>query len=461
MKRRILIIDHDFKSINSLNNCFCKQYDCISAESGKHGIRLLQTKFPDVILLDSSLNNGESGIDILREIRSIDEQIPVIIITDNSSVKTAVEAIKLGAENYISKTPNLDELKIIIENTLNSKLSKQKTIALKEEVEKPFYNIVGSSNAIKSIKEQITLVAKNISTVLITGESGTGKELVARQIHLNSNRAKEIFVAVNCGAIPVSLVESELFGHERGSFTGAVAKQLGKFEVATNGTLFLDEISELSLDAQVKIMRVLQEKEFERVGGNKTIKTNARVIAATNKNIKKLVDEGKFREDLFYRLDVFPIEVPPLRERRDDIPELAEYFVGNICAELKLKQPQISQEAMKLLKSYDWPGNIRELINYLTRAIILSPGEEITLDIISKPLLNINDNRKSLPDNISLKWEEMDKIRKQAADNASRKVEAEFAKKLLEKFEGNVSKAAEYAGINRTNLHKLIKRAGL
>lgn len=438
-----------------------KDYEFYSAESVEEGIKLIREKFPDLILLDLKLNNGINGIDILKEIKMIDAFIPVIMITDNGSINTAVKSAKNGSENYISKTSSPYEMKSLFDKTIRSKLNKQKSIEIKQEIEKPFFNIVGSSEAVKVINEKINLVAKSPITVLITGESGTGKELVARQIHLKSERSNEVFVAVNCGAIPVNLIESELFGHERGSFTGAVQRQLGKFEIAENGTLFLDEVSELSLDAQVKIMRVLQEKEFERVGGNKTIKTNTRVIAATNKNLKNLVDARKFREDLFYRLDVFPIDVPPLRERKEDIQELIHYLLYNISIELKMLPPKFSNDTVELLKSYDWPGNIRELINYLTRSVILCAGKEITQEMIARSLIDCHKKDFFVPGNTSLKWKEMNKQRKNAAEVASRKVEAEFAKKLLEKFDGNVSRAAEYAGINRTNLHKMIKRAGL
>lgn len=461
MKNRILIIDQNLKFSNVLQDISNKDYEFYSTASAEEGFKLLREKFPDLILLDLKLNNGKSGLDILKEIKMIDDHTPVIIMTDNGSAATAVEAMKLDAEDYISKISSPDEIKILIERTIKTKLNRQKNLELKHEIGKPLLNIIGSSDALKNINEKISLVAKSPSTVLITGESGTGKELVARQIHLKSDRSHEIFVAVNCGAIPVNLIESELFGHERGSFTGAVHRQLGKFEIADNGTLFLDEVSELSLDAQVKIMRVLQEKEFERVGGNKTIKTNTRVIAATNKNLKKLVDQGNFREDLFYRLDVFPIDVPPLRDRREDIPELIHFFLFNISIELKLPPPKFSSETLELLKSYDWPGNIRELINYLTRSIILCAGKEITNDMITHSLIDCPKKDFADVGQTSLKWNEMNKQRKIAAEAASRKVEAEFAKKLLEKFDGNVSRAAEYAGINRTNLHKMIKRAGL
>ncbi|MBZ0178681.1 MAG: sigma-54 dependent transcriptional regulator [Melioribacteraceae bacterium] len=461
MKNRILVIDHNSKFSDNLLELSKKDYEFYSAESVEEGIKLIREKFPDLILLDLKLNNGINGIDILKEIKMIDAFIPVIMITDNGSINTAVKSAKNGSENYISKTSSPYEMKSLFDKTIRSKLNKQKSIEIKQEIEKPFFNIVGSSEAVKVINEKINLVAKSPITVLITGESGTGKELVARQIHLKSERSNEVFVAVNCGAIPVNLIESELFGHERGSFTGAVQRQLGKFEIAENGTLFLDEVSELSLDAQVKIMRVLQEKEFERVGGNKTIKTNTRVIAATNKNLKNLVDARKFREDLFYRLDVFPIDVPPLRERKEDIPELIHYLLYNISIELKMLPPKFSNDTVELLKSYDWPGNIRELINYLTRSVILCAGKEITQEMIARSLIDCHKKDFFVPGNISLKWKEMNKQRKNAAEVASRKVEAEFAKKLLEKFDGNVSRAAEYAGINRTNLHKMIKRAGL
>ena len=313
----------------------------------------------------------------------------------------------------------------------------------------------GIKHKMQKLKETISLFATNNNTVLITGESGVGKELVARQIHFQSDRKKKPFVAINCAAIPKELLESELFGYERGAFTGASTRKLGKFELAFDGVLFLDEIAELDFTAQVKLLRVLQEKEFDRVGGTASIKTQARIIAATNKNLASLVKEGKFREDLFYRLNVLPIHVPPLRERKEDLTELIIHFAKTASIEMKVLFNGFSTEAMDVLKAYDYPGNIRELQNFITRAVLLAKGETINTEHLILQQLN---ESKSVLQLIPETWEEMDELRKAAADNASRIVEKQFIENLLKKFNGNISQAALHIGINRTNLHKMIKK---
>ena len=315
--------------------------------------------------------------------------------------------------------------------------------------------MLGNGPAMQKLKETISLFATNNNTVLITGESGVGKELVARQIHFQSDRKKKPFVAINCAAIPKELLESELFGYERGAFTGASTRKLGKFELAFDGVLFLDEIAELDFTAQVKLLRVLQEKEFDRVGGTASIKTQARIIAATNKNLASLVKEGKFREDLFYRLNVLPIHVPPLRERKEDLTELIIHFAKTASIEMKVLFNGFSTEAMDVLKAYDYPGNIRELQNFITRAVLLAKGETINTEHLILQQLN---ESKSVLQLIPETWEEMDELRKAAADNASRIVEKQFIENLLKKFNGNISQAALHIGINRTNLHKMIKK---
>ncbi|NOX19257.1 MAG: sigma-54-dependent Fis family transcriptional regulator [Chlorobi bacterium] len=460
MKPIILLIDDDRDFLDEITLLLSSDFECVTASNEKEGIEKAQIVQPDAVLLDLMLGD-DNGIETLKKIKHADKDMPVIMITEYASVDTAVKAMRLGAHNYVPKTPNIEELKIIIERAMLEKLNRNKTKLLEEELNKTYGKIIGKSDAIEDVKEKIKLIASNYHTVLITGESGVGKELAARRIHELSDRSGELFLAVNCAAIPAPLIESELFGYEKGSFTGAEKRKLGKFEAASAGTIFLDEIGELKPDAQVKLMRVIQEKEFQRVGGNKTLRTDARIIAATNKNLFACVNDGTFREDLYYRLDVFPIEIPPLRKRREDIPLLLDYFAEKISREMNLRRPVFTKESVAYFTSYDWPGNIRELRNYVTRAIILSAGKEVTPEFLSRPLLSSGNEIESLTNDVPLKWEDMDKLRKSAAEKASRKVEAEFAKKLLEKFNGNISKAAEYAGMNRTNLHKLIKRAGV
>ena len=458
MKTSLLIIDDDKQFSDELKFLLSKEHKCYSALNSKTALNLISEIHPDTILLDLMLGN-ESGIEILKKIKQLSDEIPVIMITEYASVDTAVEAMQFGAENYISKTPNLSELNLLIKRALQNKMSKLKENSLKEELQKEYGNIIGTSSAIKDVLNKAKLMAKNNNTVLITGESGTGKELIARQIHSQSSRAKDIFLAVNCAAIPDNLIESELFGHEQGAFTGALKKKLGKFEIASSGTIFLDEVGDLKPESQVKLMRVLQEREFERVGGNFKITTEARVIAATNRNLKEMVESGDFRQDLYFRLDVLPIHLPPLRGRMEDLPALINYFAKKISIELKIKSPKFSEESVKCFMRYNWPGNIRELINFITRALILSEGEEITPDILSQPLINIQSNINK-NNSVPLKWDEMNELRRKAADEASRNIEKQFAGKLLKKFNGNVSKAAEFSGIDRTNLYRIINRTG-
>ncbi len=461
MQTQILIIDDDNEFINDITILLKKNYECIYADNANDGLKLIAEKSPDVVLLDLMLDGGISGIDILKKIKKEDENIPVILITDYSSVDTAVEAIKLGAVDYISKSPNLEELSLIIKRSLKEKQLGYHTETLLQQSERRFRIIVGESKVVNKLKEQIKLFAKNENTILITGESGVGKELVARHIHKSSNRAKQPFIAINCAAIPRDLIESELFGHEKGAFTGADKKKPGKLEIANNGTIFLDEISELDFDAQVKLLRVLQEKEFERVGSTKTIQVNIRIIAATNRDLSRLVSEKLFRDDLFYRLDVLPIEVPPLRNRIDDIPALTNYFLEQSCAEMKIKNNGISNDAILLLQKYDWPGNIRELQNNLIRALILANGKQINTEHINRKLIPSSTNEDFQLEKIPTTLDELNQVRKQVVNEASRNVEKIFLENLLTKYDGNISKAAEAAGINRSNLHKMMKKCDI
>ena len=460
MKPLLLIIDDDRQFVKDFTLLLEEDFKCISAFSAKEGVKLVIEKSPDVVLLDLMLGEGISGLDVLDEIHKHDNSLPVIMITDYSSIDTAVEAIHRGAFDYISKNPNIKKFKLLVDKSLHQRLIQFQAQVLLEENQKRFYIMIGNSPAMRSLCEKIQLCAKSLNTVLISGESGVGKELVARQIHLMSDRKKCTFIPVNCAAIPKDLLESELFGHEKGAFTGANRRKIGKFEIASDGIIFFDEISELNLDSQVKLLRVLQEKEFERVGGNITIKTDVKIISATNRDLEQMVNEGKFREDLYYRLDVLPIRVPPLHERKEDIPLLIEHFLKIVCVEMKIPIKQFSVEAIKIFMDYDWPGNVRELRNYITRAVILSK-EEIIRPIHLEQKISAGSESYPLIDKTPKTWIEMDEMRKEVADKASRLVEKRFISELLKKFDGNVSRAAEYTGINRTNLHKMIKRCGL
>ncbi len=456
MKPTILIVDDDKDFIDEISFLLESDYTIRQANNKPEALKNITDDKPELVLLDLMLGE-ENGLDLLKEIKNKEPDLPIIMITEYASIDTAVEAMKLGAKDYISKSPNIDELKLIIRRTLQQEAQKSRIKFLEEEFHKPYEKIIGKSKAIEEIKLKVELFANNNNTVLITGQSGTGKELIARQIHKKSARRDLPFIAVNCAAIPKDLLESELFGYEKGAFTGAYRRKAGKFELADSGTIFLDEIAELHPEAQVKLMRVLQEKEFERIGGSGTIKTEARVIAATNRNLKKLVEEGKFREDLFYRLEVLLINIPPLSERKEDIPELFDYLINLVSYQLNVQPPEYDDNVIPMLQNYNWPGNVREMINLITRAIILGRGKKITPELIqlSSPGLNWQPGELEYS---SLKWEELKRLRRKAAQMAARKVETEFVKRLLEKFNGNISKAAEYAGVHRTNLHKLINR---
>lgn len=459
MKPRLLIIDDNKEFINDFTLILDRDFTCFAANTGKDGIELIHKQSPDIVLLDLMLDEGVNGLDILKKIHSEDEELPVIMITDYASVDTAVEAMRLGAFDYISKTPNLKELKFVIEKALHQRIFISRTKSLEEESVKNYSKMLGNSNEMQKLNETISLFAVNNNTVLITGESGVGKELVARQIHLQSDRNKKPFVAINCAAIPRELIESELFGHERGAFTGANVKKLGKFELAMDGVLFLDEIAELDFSAQVKLLRVLQEKEFDRVGGTASIKTQARIIAATNKKLLQLVKENKFRDDLFYRLDVLSITVPPLRDRKEDIEELSNHFAKRASVEMKVPFAGFEEESIKMLKEYDYPGNIRELQNFIIRAVLIAKGNLIKPEHLMNQ--SINSKKNEISSKIPETWEEMDDLRRIASDNASRTVEKLFLENLLGKFNGNVSQAAAHIGINRTNLHKMIKKCDI
>jgi DNA-binding NtrC family response regulator len=322
------------------------------------------------------------GLEVLSKIQEINAEVPVIMISGHGNIETAVEAIKKGAYDYISKPPDLNRLLITVKNALDKSKLITETKVLKKKISKG-YEIIGESQAIKEIKEMIARVAPTDARVLITGENGTGKELVARQIHEQSNRSKAPLIEVNCAAIPSELIESELFGHEKGAFTSAISQRKGKFEQAEGGTLFLDEIGDMSLSAQAKVLRALQENKITRVGGDKEIKVNVRVIAATNKNLKEEIAKGNFREDLYHRLSVILIHVPSLNERKEDIPLLTEHFLNLICDDYGIAKKTITKEAIKELQKINWTGNIRELRNVIERLIILSDKTITDKDVIA------------------------------------------------------------------------------
>ena len=388
---RLLIVDDHEPLRLTLEAIFLQQgFGVVTAASYTEGLDKAVRANPDVILCDIRMGRDGSGLDLLKKLREDNVQTPVIMITAHTSTEDAVEAMKQGAIDYIAKPFNNDELVLIVKRAVGEKQLQEENLYLRQELagKYRFANIIGKGGRMQEIFRTIERIGKVSSTALLSGESGTGKELIARAIHFSSVRKDRKFVSINCGALPETLLESELFGHERGAFTGAVREKRGLFQEADGGTLFLDEISETTLTMQVKLLRAIQEKVIRRVGGNDEVSVDARIIAATNKDLNDLVSEGRFREDLFYRINVIPIALPPLRSRTEDIAPLTSHFISKICKEQRIPEKKISMEAMRLLEAYPWPGNVRELENTLERTVALEPGPVI--------------NASSLPESIAL-----------------------------------------------------------
>jgi len=439
----ILIIDDEKNIRRSLEMILESEHYTIStAENGQEGLKALRDKPADVVLLDL-LMPDLSGLDVLKEAKKIFPETVFIMMSGHGTIEQAVEAIKCGAYDFIEKPLTKEKILVTVRNALAQKELLEQNRALKQEVEQKFL-MVGESAAIKAVKAQIAKVAPTSARVLILGESGTGKELVARSLHDLSPRKNRPFVKVNCAAIPNELIESELFGAVKGSYTGAYADRDGKFFQADRGSLFLDEIGDMSLSAQAKVLRVLQEGEFEKVGGGKPIKVDVRVIAATNKNLQEEVRAGAFREDLFFRLNVIPIPVPPLRERRDDIPLLIHYFMERGHREEGLPLKTFSSETLDYLTAYKWPGNIRELKNLVERLLILSPGETIRAE--------------DLPETITATCTKTERFSGQKSlKDLCEETERQFIESVLKKYNGNITRAAQELGLERTTLHKRLK----
>jgi DNA-binding NtrC family response regulator len=386
----VLIVDDEVGTRESIKMILKHDYEVFLAKDAEEAFLQIKEHSPDVVLLDIILPDID-GLKVLEKIKESDPDMIVIMITATKTVKTAVEAMKLGAYDYVTKPFDIDELRLIISRSLSTQALEKEVKYLRKEIDKSFGfgNIIGKSKAMENIFKVVRQIADSKSTVLIMGESGTGKELISRAVHYNSNRKNYPFVTINCAAIPETLIESELFGHERGAFTNAIEKKLGRFEIAQQGTLFLDEIGELSLSTQAKILRFLEEKEFNRVGGSKTIKVDVRLITATNRDLNQLLKKGEFREDLYYRINVVPIVIPPLRERKEDIPLFLEHFIKKFNAENNKNIKGLSKEALELMMNYDWPGNVRELENLIERIIVLTSNEYIQHNELPFSLINI------------------------------------------------------------------------
>jgi DNA-binding NtrC family response regulator len=389
--KSVLVVDDEIGTRESLKMILKNDYEVFLGKNGEEALLQMKEHSPDVILLDIILPDLD-GLKILEKIKQKEPDSIVIMITATRTVKTAVEAMKLGAYDYVTKPFDADELSLIISRALSNQALEKEVKYLREEIDKNFNfdSIVGKSKAMEDIFGVVRQIADSKSTVLIMGESGTGKELISRAIHYNSNRRNYPFVTINCAAIPETLIESELFGHEKGAFTNAIERKLGRFEVAQQGTLFLDEIGELSLATQAKILRFLEEKEFTRVGGAKTIKVDVRLITATNKDLPQLLRKGNFREDLYYRINVVPITIPPLRERKEDIPLLLDHFIRKFNNENAKNVKGVTKGALELMMSYEWPGNVRELENLIERLIALTSNEYIQADELPFSLVNVS-----------------------------------------------------------------------
>jgi DNA-binding NtrC family response regulator len=387
MKRRILIVDDEPRVRTSLKMVLEPAYEVLQAADAQEGLDLFRREGPHLVLLDVILP-GMDGLAVLEKLQAEDRSIPVIMLTGTKAVKTAVDAMKLGAADYISKPFEIDELRIIIAKALENQELEREVRYLRAQVvhRYGFHNLIGKSSAMQEIYSKIEQVADSRTTVMIAGESGTGKELVARALHYNSARRDRPFVALNCAALPETLIESELFGHEKGSFTDATARRVGQFELAHTGTLFLDEIGDLSPTTQAKLLRVLQEREFTRIGGVQPIKVDVRIVAATNKSLDELVRRGTFREDLYYRINVISLYLPPLRERGEDVALLAKHFLSKRNEEDKRAAQDFSKEALELICRYPWPGNVRELQNVIEQAVLWSQGAPIIPDHLPNSL---------------------------------------------------------------------------
>ncbi len=454
-RHRALVVDDDPHSREVLQEILERnQYEVVTADGGEAAIAAARES-PFAILLTDLRMPNQDGIEVLEAIRDINPDIVGIVLTGFGTIETAVRAVKAGAFEYLTKPFKVDEVVLTVQRAIEFRQLQMENRSLKRQLRRKyrFENLIGDSDEMQKVYRMIERVADSDSTILIYGESGTGKELVARTIHFNSPRRDRPLIPVNCGAIPEDLLESELFGHEKGAFTGAHAMRMGRFELAHGGTIFLDEVGDMSPNLQVKLLRVLQEREFERVGGTRSIRVDVRVISATNKNLEEAVEQRRFREDLFYRLNVIPVTLPPMRQRREDIPLLLDHFLRRLSADKRRSVSGISPEAMQALKMYDWPGNVRELENLVERLVILK-GEGVigVEDLPDKILGRRRDQGVPL---VSIPEEGVD-FEKLVEDFENRLIV-----QAMEKAVGVKNKAAQYLRLNRTTLVEKMKRRNL
>lgn len=444
----ILLVDDEPSILRALSGLLSDEgFEVKTASNGYEALKFIDAESPDLVLLDIWMP-GIDGIETLKEIKKDNPFIQVVIITGHGTIETAIKATKLGAFDFIEKPLSIEKVIVAINNALNfRRLEEENRYLRKKTIEK--HSITGNSPPITALKKHIAIAAPTNSWILITGENGSGKELVARTIHQLSPRADQPLIDVNCAAIPEELIESELFGHEKGAFTEATTKKRGKFELAGNGTIFLDEIGDMSLKTQGKFLRVLQDLKFQRIGGGRTLSVNVRVIAASNKDLKKEIEKGNFRNDLYYRLNVIPIEVPPLRNRLEDIPPLVETFLDEFAKQNRSQRKKITQASLELLCKYSWPGNVRELKNLMERLAIMVEGEIINDSDIPPPY---NPDAGWETETIENKIFSIDYLKE-----AKKEFEKEFILRKLLENQNNITKTAKSIGVGRSYLHKKIK----
>ena len=454
MNATILVVDDEESIRASLAGILEDEgYRTLFAVDGVEALAVIRQEMPALVLLDIWMPRMD-GMETLQKLKELYPCLTVVMMSGHGTIETAVKATKMGAYDFVEKPLSLEKVLLSVNNAISMSRLKEENDSLRSIVLKD-HEMIGASPSMLRLAEHIRLAAPTNASVLITGENGTGKELVARSIHHNSQRREKPFIEINCAAIPEELIESELFGHERGAFTGAVAQKKGKFDLADGGTIFLDEIGDMSLKTQAKVLRILQERKFERVGGTRTVEVDVRVVAATNKVLEDEIKAGNFREDLFYRLNVVPFKVPPLRERADDIPLLIEYFLDTFCQREGRERKMIVPEAVELMKRYDWPGNVRELKNIIERLVIMTPGRTITANLIPE-YIGAGDATRGM---VGLKPGsalELSSLRE-----AREEFEKEFIIQKLEEHDWNISKTAESIELERSNLHRKINSYGI
>jgi two-component system nitrogen regulation response regulator NtrX len=450
MKSRILIVDDEAEIRKSLRMILeYEGYDVVEASSGAEGLAIAERDAPDLVFLDVKMP-GMDGLEALQRLQASRESMPVVIISGHATKEEVANSIKRGAIDFIEKPLGTDRVLVTVKNALEHERLRDENRSLKRAVEAR-HQMVGESAGLRTVWDAIKRAAPTNATVLLLGESGVGKELVARSIHRNSLRSRERFVQVNCAAIPEELIESELFGHEKGSFTGATEKQIGKFEQADKGTIFLDEVGDMSPKTQAKVLRVLQEGEVERLGSARTIKVDVRVIAATNKELEQEIEKGTFREDLYFRLSVIPIRVPPLRDRRDDIPVLVRHFADLFTRDHARRAPRFTAAALEYMQKARWKGNVRELRNTVERLIIMSPGE----------VIDVHDLRDVVRIDARPVTAEAEKERPGTLREFKEVAERAFLVEKLREHNWNISKTAEVIGTPRSNLYKKLEQYGI